>query len=83
MLHSDVLIGEKKAVCAMVASLPMRGPAGGQAETQAGEVCRVAVVGRAASPGIDVTLHLVGREACLRRIDRGLEFIRDRADSAS
>jgi glutamyl-tRNA synthetase len=41
---------------------------------------RVAVVGRAASPGIDVTLHLVGREACLRRIDRAIEFIRQRAD---
>ncbi len=37
---------------------------------------RVAVVGRAASPGIDVTLYLVGREACLRRIDKALEFIR-------
>jgi len=36
---------------------------------------RVAVVGRAASPGIDVTLYLVGREACLRRIDKALEFI--------
>ncbi len=39
---------------------------------------RVAVVGRAASPGIDVTLYLVGRDACLRRIDRALEFIRQR-----
>ncbi len=39
---------------------------------------RVAVVGRAASPGIDVTLYLVGREACLRRIDKALEFIRQR-----
>lgn len=37
---------------------------------------RVAVVGRAASPGIDVTLHLVGRDACLRRIDRALDYIR-------
>jgi glutamyl-tRNA synthetase len=36
---------------------------------------RVAVVGRAASPGIDITLHLVGREACLRRIDRALSFM--------
>ncbi|HHJ17080.1 MAG TPA: glutamate--tRNA ligase [Gammaproteobacteria bacterium] len=39
---------------------------------------RVAVAGRAASPGIDVTLHLVGREACLRRIDRALDYIRQR-----
>jgi len=36
---------------------------------------RVAVVGRAASPGIDVTLHLVGKEASLRRIDKALEYI--------
>ena len=40
---------------------------------------RVALCGRAASPGIDVTLYLVGRDACLRRIDRALEFIRQRA----
>jgi len=40
---------------------------------------RVAVVGRAASPGIDVTLHLVGKAACLRRIDKALAFIRQRA----
>ncbi|HEB86113.1 MAG TPA: glutamate--tRNA ligase [Gammaproteobacteria bacterium] len=39
---------------------------------------RVAVVGRAASPGIDVTLHLVGKAACLRRIDMALEFIAQR-----
>lgn len=36
---------------------------------------RVAVVGRAASPGIDITLKLAGKEACLRRIDRALEYI--------
>jgi glutamyl-tRNA synthetase len=36
---------------------------------------RVAVVGRAASPGIDVTLYLVGKEACLRRIDKALDYI--------
>jgi len=41
---------------------------------------RVAVVGRAASPGIDVTLHLVGREACLRRIDRALDYIEKRTE---
>ena len=40
---------------------------------------RVAVVGRAASPGIDVTLHLVGRETCLRRIDRAIDYIRQHA----
>jgi glutamyl-tRNA synthetase len=41
---------------------------------------RVAVVGAAASPGIDVTLQLLGREACLHRIDRAVDFIRARAD---
>lgn len=39
---------------------------------------RVALVGRAASPGIDVTLFLVGKEASLRRIDRALEYIDQR-----
>jgi glutamyl-tRNA synthetase len=39
---------------------------------------RVAVVGRAASPGIDVTLQLVGKDATLRRIDRALDYIRGR-----
>jgi len=38
---------------------------------------RVALVGRAASPGIDVTLQLVGKTATLRRIDKALAFIRD------
>jgi glutamyl-tRNA synthetase len=41
---------------------------------------RVAVVGRAASPSIDVTIYLVGREACLRRIDRAVGFIRSRGE---
>jgi glutamyl-tRNA synthetase len=40
---------------------------------------RVAVVGRAASPGIDETLHLVGREAALRRIDWAIEYVKARA----
>ena len=39
---------------------------------------RVAVTGKAASPSIDVTLHLVGKEACLRRIDRALQYIDER-----
>ena len=43
---------------------------------------RVAVVGRAASPGIDVTLYLVGKEVSLRRIDMALEFIRQRVAQA-
>jgi glutamyl-tRNA synthetase len=36
---------------------------------------RVAVSGRAATPGIDVTLWLVGREATLRRIDQAIAYI--------
>jgi len=40
---------------------------------------RVAVSGRAATPSIDVTLHLVGREASLRRIDKALDYIAQRA----
>ncbi|MCK4744276.1 MAG: glutamate--tRNA ligase [Sulfuriflexus sp.] len=44
---------------------------------------RVAVVGRAASPGIDITLFLVGQEACLRRIDRALAYIEVRANETA
>ncbi|TVQ88562.1 MAG: glutamate--tRNA ligase [Chromatiaceae bacterium] len=40
---------------------------------------RVAIVGRAASPGIDITLQLVGKPATMRRIDRALAFIDARA----
>jgi glutamyl-tRNA synthetase len=36
---------------------------------------RVAVCGRAASPGIDVTLELLGRETSLQRIDRAVRWI--------
>ncbi|HEY5720138.1 MAG TPA: glutamate--tRNA ligase [Gammaproteobacteria bacterium] len=43
---------------------------------------RVAVSGRAATPGIDVTLALVGRHACLRRIDRALAYLREQAEAA-
>jgi glutamyl-tRNA synthetase len=43
---------------------------------------RVAVVGRAASPGIDDTLFLVGKEATLRRIDEALGYIFDREAAA-
>lgn len=41
---------------------------------------RVALCGRAASPGIDVTLHLLGRDATLRRIDRALAYIGERSN---
>lgn len=36
---------------------------------------RVAVTGSAASPSIDVTLELVGRERCIARLDRALAYI--------
>ena len=36
---------------------------------------RVALSGRAATPSIDITLTLVGRERTLARIDKALEFI--------
>jgi glutamyl-tRNA synthetase len=39
---------------------------------------RVAIVGRAASPGIDLTLHLVGKDATLRRIAKALAYIDQR-----
>ncbi len=57
----------------------------GDLEVNMGKVAqplRVAVVGRAASPGIDVTLRLVGKEATLRRIDRALDWIAARAQQA-
>jgi len=44
---------------------------------------RVAVCGRAASPGIDVTLYLVGQQACLRRIDKALDYIQQRAEASA
>ncbi len=58
----------------------------GELELNLGKVAqplRVAVVGRAASPGIDVTLALVGKEATLRRIDRALRYIEQRAAGAA
>ncbi|MGH9846513.1 MAG: glutamate--tRNA ligase, partial [Blastocatellia bacterium] len=43
---------------------------------------RVAVSGSTASPSIDVTLELLGRERTLARLDRAMRFVqdRDRAD---
>ncbi len=37
---------------------------------------RLAITGGSPSPDLEVTLHLVGREASIRRIDRALETIR-------
>ena len=44
---------------------------------------RVALVGRAASPGIGTTLVLVGRERTLARIDRALDYVRARSEAAN
>ena len=43
---------------------------------------RVAVTGSAASPGIDVTLELVGKTRCIERLDQALEYIRARVATA-
>jgi glutamyl-tRNA synthetase len=43
---------------------------------------RVAVAGRAASPSNDITLALLGKETTLRRIDRALKYIHQRATEA-
>ena len=54
----------------------------GELELKLGKVgmpLRVAVAGRAASPGNGITLALLGRETTLRRVDRALDFIRQRA----
>ncbi len=40
---------------------------------------RVAVTGSSASPSIDTTLELIGRERCLERLDAALIYIAERA----
>ena len=42
---------------------------------------RVAITGSGASPSIDVTLDLVGRDRTLARLDKALEYIKKRAES--
>lgn len=49
---------------------------------QVAQPLRVAVVGRAASPGIEVTLQLLGKAACLRRIERALALIQTQGGDA-
>ena len=43
-----------------------------------GQPVRVAVAGKGMSPGLGVTLALVGRSRTLERLDRGIEFVRQR-----
>jgi glutamyl-tRNA synthetase len=44
---------------------------------------RVALVGRAASPGIGTTMMLVGRERALARIERALAYVAHRSDQGT
>jgi glutamyl-tRNA synthetase len=41
---------------------------------------RVAVTGGTASPGIGVTLHVLGRQRTLDRLDRAIAFARGERD---
>ena len=41
---------------------------------------RVAVTGGAPSPSLDLTVYLIGKEACNRRINKALEYIANRAE---
>lgn len=45
-----------------------------------GTPLRVAVTGGAPSPSLDLTVYLIGKEACNRRIDKALEYISNRAE---
>lgn len=57
-----------------------------QLELKMGKVAqplRVAVTGASASPSIDVTLELIGRERCLKRLDLALAFIDARSNNAA
>jgi glutamyl-tRNA synthetase len=47
-----------------------------------GPPLRVATTGGAGSPGLDVTLALLGRERTLRRIERALEHVQSRTEEA-
>jgi glutamyl-tRNA synthetase len=42
---------------------------------------RVAITGSGASPSIDVTLDLVGRDRSLERLDKALEYIKNRSEA--
>lgn len=46
-----------------------------------GTPLRVAVTGGAPSPSLDLTIYLIGKEACHRRIDKALEYIANRTES--
>ena len=51
-------------------------------ETGFGKVAmpvRVAVTGGAPSPDLDLTMEMIGREACLRRIDKAIAYIEEKS----
>jgi glutamyl-tRNA synthetase len=43
---------------------------------------RAAVTGGAPSPELDLTLYLIGKDACLRRIDQAIQFIKQQDSRA-
>ena len=43
---------------------------------------RVAVTGGQPSPSLDLTVYLIGKEPCLRRIDKALAYIEERKQNA-
>lgn len=43
---------------------------------------RVAVTGAGQSPSLDITLELIGRERCLNRIQKAIEFIKNKVENA-
>lgn len=45
-----------------------------------GTPLRVAVTGGAPSPSLDLTVYLIGKEACNRRIDKALKYIANRVE---
>jgi glutamyl-tRNA synthetase len=46
-----------------------------------GTPLRVAVTGGAPSPSLDLTIYLIGKDACNRRINKALEYISNRVES--
>lgn len=72
VVMSDLEVWSREALHGMVQSIV------DELEVGFGKVAmplRVAVTGGAPSPDLDLTLYLVGKGACLRRINKALEYI--------